>query len=104
MYKRQGQIGANQAQMCMQQYQNIYLGMQNQLAAMQNAQSVANMAQTGHLTGTGYAAQLGLGGIQTAVNSDKAASELYGNVASAMMNNANGADCQSSWLCDIFDF
>jgi len=99
-----GQIGANQAQMGMQQYQNSYLGMQNQLAAMQNAQSGANMAQTGQLTGTGYAAQLGLGGIQTAVNSDKAASELYGNVAAAMMNNANGADGQSSWLGDIFDF
>ena len=99
-----GQIGANQAQMGMQQYQNSYLGMQNQLAAMQNAQSGANMAQTGQLTGTGYAAQLGLGGVQTAVNADKAAGELYGNVAAAMMNNANGKDGASSWLGDIFDF
>ena len=99
-----GQIGANQANMGMQQYQNSYLGMQNQLAAMQNAQSGANMAQTGQLTGTGYAAQLGLGGVQTAVNADKAAGELYGNVAAAMMNNANGKDGASSWLGDIFDF
>jgi hypothetical protein len=62
------------------------------------------MAQTGQLTGTGYAAQLGLGGVQTAVNADKAAGELYGNVAAAMMNNANGKDGASSWLGDIFDF
>lgn len=99
-----GQIGANQAQMGMQQYGQSYLGMQNQLQALQNAQSGANMAQTGQLTGTGYAAQLGLGGVQTAVNSDKAASELYGNVAAAMMNNANQSDGGSSWLGSILDF
>ena len=99
-----GQIGANQAQMGMQQYGQSYLGMQNQLQALQAGQHGANMAQTGQLTGTGYAAQLGLGGVQTAVNADKAAGELYGNVAAAMMNNANGADGQSSWLGDIFDF
>ena len=97
-----GQIGANQANMGMQQYQNSYLGMQNQLAAMQNAQSGANMAQTGQLTGTGYAAQLGLGGVQTAVNADKAAGELYGNVAAAMMNNANDSKGGESWLGKLF--
>ncbi len=99
-----GQIGANQAQMGMQQYGQSYLGMQNQLQALQGAQHGANMSQTGQLTGTGYAAQLGLGGVQTAVNADKAAGELYGNVAAAMMNNANGKDGASSWLGDIFDF
>ena len=97
-----GQIGANQAQMGMQQYGQSYMGMQNQLAAMQNAQAGGNMAQTGQLTGTGYAAQLGLGGVQTAVNADKAASELYGNVAAAMMNNANDSAGGESWLGKLF--
>jgi hypothetical protein len=98
------QNAAQQAQMGLAGQAQSYLGMQNQLQALQAGQHGANMAQTGQLTGTGYAAQLGLGGVQTAVNADKAAGELYGNVAAAMMNNANGKDGASSWLGDIFDF
>jgi len=91
-------IGAQQAQLGMAGQNNSYLGMQNELNAMQVAQNGASMAQTGQLTGAGYAAQLGLGGIQTAVNSDKAASELYGNTLAAMMNNANDSEGNASWL------
>jgi hypothetical protein len=91
-------LGAQQAQMGMAGQNNSYLGMQNELNAMQIGQNGANMAQTGQLTGAGYAAQLGLGGIQTAVNSDKAASELYGNTLASIMNNANDSTGNSSWL------
>ena len=93
-----GQLGMQQGQMGGQMMNNSYLGMQNELNAMQVAQNGATMAQTGQLTGAGYAAQLGLGGIQTAVNSDKAASELYGNTLAAMMNNANDSEGNASWL------
>lgn len=101
-------IGGQMGQLGQQGYANSYLGMQNQLQALQAAQSGANMAQTGQLTGTGYGAQLGLGGIQTAVNADKAASEMYGNIVAAMMNNANAGDGEQSWLGGLvgglFDF
>jgi hypothetical protein len=59
---------------------------------MQVAQGNASMAQTGQLTGAGYGAQLGLGGIQAQVNADKAASELYGNLFGAGMNAISGID------------
>jgi len=93
-----GQLGMQQGQMGGQMMNNSYLGMQNELNAMQIGQNGATMSQTGQLTGAGYAAQLGLGGIQTAVNSDKAASELYGNTLAAIMNNANDSTGNSSWL------
>lgn len=94
-------IGGQQAGAGMQGYQNQYLPMQQQLNAMGVAQNGASMAQTGQLTGAGYGAQLGLGGIQTQVNADKAASELYGNTLAAMMNNAN-AGSEASWLGGLF--
>ena len=97
-------IGAQQGQMGMMGYQNQYLPMQQQLNALQVGAQGANMAQTGQLTGTGYSAQLGLGGIQTAVNADKAASEMYGNIVASMMNNANGENGSSSWLGSLLPF
>jgi hypothetical protein len=97
-----GQLGTATGQLGSQMYQNAFMPMQQQLNAMQVAQNNATMAQTGQLTGTGYGAQLGLGGIQTQVNADKAASELYGNIVAAMMNNANSGDGQSSFLGGMF--
>ena len=85
-----GGLGNQSAQVGLGMYQNSFLPMQQQLAAMQAAQGNAGMAQTGQLTGTGYGAQLGLGGIQTAVNADKAASELYGNIIGSMLSSSGG--------------
>lgn len=99
-----GQLGQAGQQIGMNQYQLGYMPMQQQLNAMQVSQNNANMAQTGQLTGTGYGAQLGLGGIQTAVNADKAASEMYGNIVAAMMNNAGNAGASGQgggWLSTI---
>ena len=96
------QAGAGMSQaagaMGNQMYQMGYMPANFQLNALQAAQGGANMAQTGQLTGTGYGAQLGLGGIQTAVNADKAGSELTGNVIAAIMNNANSGEGEASWL------
>ena len=83
-----GSLGAQQAGLGLQAYGQSYLPLQNQLNAMQVAQNSANMAQTGQLTGTGYGAQLGLGGIQTAVNADKSASELIGNIIASQLGAA----------------
>ena len=96
-----GNLGTQTGQLGMGMYQNSFLPMQHQMQALGLGNQTASMAQTGQLTGTGYGAQLGLGGIQTAVNADKAASEMYGNIIAAMMNNANNSDGGSSWLGDI---
>ena len=86
-----GQLGTQTGQLGAQMYQNSFMPMNQQMAAMGIGQANAGMAQTGQLTGTGYAAQLGLGGIQTAVNADKAGSELYGNIISGMLQGGNQA-------------
>ena len=57
-------IGGQQGQLGNMMYQSSFTPMQQQLNAMQVGQGNAAMAQTGQLTGTGYGAQLGLGGIQ----------------------------------------
>ena len=67
-------------QLGLQGYTTAFTPIQQQLNALQVAQQAANMAQTGQLTGTGYGAQLGLGGIQARINAEKAASELFGNL------------------------
>jgi len=71
-------------------YQNSFMPLQQQLNAMQVAQGNASMAQTGQLTGAGYGAQLGLGGVQTQVNADKAASEMYANLLGSGMEAIAG--------------
>jgi len=95
----------NQAQLGAQAQQMAYTPYQQQLAALQLGQGFGGQSQTGQLTGTGYAGQLGLGGIQTAVNADKAASELYGNIIAATMQGAQGGENGGGgWLADIFGF
>ena len=84
-----GQLGNQMGQLGLQQYNASFTPMQQQLAAIQVANQGGQMAQTGQLTGTGYASQLGLGGIQAAVNADKAASELYGNIIGSMLQGGN---------------
>jgi len=97
-----GQLGTQTGQLGLQQYQNSFLPMEQQLAWLGAGNQTGSMAQTGQLTGTGYGAQLGLGGIQTAVNADKAASEMYGNIVAAMMNNAGGSgEGDGGWLSTI---
>jgi hypothetical protein len=84
-----GQLGNQQGQLGLSQYQAAYTPMNYHMQAMGLGNQTAQMAQTGQLTGAGYGAQLGLGGIQTAVNADKAASELYGNTLGHLMSNAD---------------
>ena len=72
-------------QLGLQGYSAAFTPMQQQLNALQVGQQAANMAQTGQLTGAGYGAQLGLGGIQSQINAEKAASELFGNLFGAGM-------------------
>jgi hypothetical protein len=86
-----GQVGQGYGGLGMQAYQQSFTPLQQQLNAMQVAQGNAGMAQTGQLTGTGYGAQLGLGGIQAQVNADKTAAELYGNLFGSGMNAIGSA-------------
>jgi len=72
-------------QLGLQGYNAAFTPLQQQLNALQVGQQAANMAQTGQLTGAGYGAQLGLGGIQAQINAEKAASELFGNLFGAGM-------------------
>lgn len=104
MNSAMGQMGQGMGQMGQGMYNMGYMAPNYQLNALQAGAQGGNMAQTGQLTGTGYGAQLGLGGIQTSVNADKAASEMYGNIVASMMNNANGEDGASSWLGSLLPF
>jgi len=81
-----GAIGANQGQLGLGAYENSFAGMDRATAAAQVANQQMQLAQTGQLTGAGYAAQLGLGGIQSQVNADKTSSELMGNIIAAQIN------------------
>ena len=90
-----GQIGANQGQLGLGQFDASFAGMDRATQAAQVANQQMQMAQTGQLTGAGYAAQLGLGGIQTAVNADKAGSELMGNILAAQINAAGNSQGES---------
>lgn len=94
-----GGLGQGMGAQASNMYGMGYMPANFQLNALQAGAQGANMAQTGQLTGTGYGAQLGLGGIQTAVNADKAASELYGNLIAASMENA--AQDGGGWLSEI---
>ena len=104
MNSAMGQMGQGMGQMGQGMYNMGYMAPNYQLNALQAGAQGGNMAQTGQLTGTGYGAQLGLGGIQTSVNADKAASEMYGNIVAAMMNNANADNGGSSWLGSLLPF
>ena len=97
-----GNLGFQGIQAGQNQYAQSYMPMNQQMAAMGLGQANAGMAQTGQLTGTGYASQLGLGGIQAAVNADKAGSELYGNIIGAMLTGGGnqGASDGASGLWD----
>lgn len=79
------QMGNIAGQLGLQGYQQSFTPMQQQLMALQEGRAGAGMAQTGQLTGAGYGAQLGLGGIQAQINAEKAASELFGNLFGAGM-------------------
>lgn len=71
-------------------YNTSFLPMQQQMNMMQVGQNNANMAQTGQITGANLGAQLGLGGIQSQVNADMAAANLYGGLFGAGMNALGG--------------
>lgn len=80
------QIGANQGQLGGQMYQQSFLPMDYQLQAAQLGGQNADRFQSGQFTGGNLAAQLGLGGIQTQVNAENAASQLYGNLIGGGLN------------------
>jgi hypothetical protein len=79
----QAQMGNIAGQLGLQGYGTSFTPLQQQLNALQVGQQAANMAQTGQLTGAGYLAQLGLGGLQSQINADLAAGQLYGNLVGA---------------------
>ena len=81
------QIGAQQGQLGLDAYSRSFLPAEMQLKQGAFGATNSDMAQTGQLTGTNLAAQLGLGGIQADVNANKAASELYGNAFAAILSS-----------------
>ena len=87
---QQGQMAGMFNQMGQSGYQTSFLPMQQQMAMMQLAGQDADRMQTGQLTGQGYLGQTALGGIQAAVNAQKAASELEGNIIDSVFDNAGG--------------
>jgi len=72
-------------------YGSSYMPMQQQMNMMQIGQNNANMAQTGQITGANLGAQLGLGGIQSQVNADMAAGNIYTGLLGAGLNAIGGS-------------
>lgn len=103
------QIAQGQGALGNQMYGNSWMPYAQQLQALQAAQGTGSMAQTGQLTGTNLGAQLGLGGIQTQVNAEKAASELYGTLFGAGMQAMGAAsgtlgDKDGNWFEQILSY
>jgi hypothetical protein len=76
-------IAQAQGQAGLQGYTTAFTPIQQQLNALQVGQQAADMAQTGQLTGAGYLAQLGLGGLQSQINAELAAGQTYADLVSA---------------------
>ncbi|MCH1599061.1 MAG: hypothetical protein L7S70_01585 [Pseudomonadales bacterium] len=87
---QQAGMAGTYGQLGQSQYAGSFMPMQQQMALMQLAAGDADRAQTGQLTGQGYLGQLGLGGMQTSINAQKAASELRGNIYDSILDNAGG--------------
>lgn len=87
---QQGQLASMFNQMGQSGYQTSFLPMQQQMAMMQLAGGDADRAQTGQLTGQGYLGQTAMNGLQAAINAQKSASELEGNLYDAIFDNAGG--------------
>lgn len=85
-----GGLGQNQMGIGLNAYNTSFLPLMQQLNALQVGGQNADRSQTGALTGTGYAAQLGLGATQADINAQKAATEIYGNLFDSIMDNFGG--------------
>lgn len=98
-----GQLGQGYAGQGMNAFGNSFMPLQQQLNAMQVGQGNAGMSQTGQLTGTGYNAQLGLGGLQSQINADMAGSQLYADLfGSGMQGIAAGGDSMWDTIKGLF--
>lgn len=83
------QVAGEQGRLGLQANQMQYLPIQTQIAMLNAATPQAGMSQSGQFTGAGYAAQLGLGGLQAQINAEKAASEMYGNMFDSILDNTS---------------
>ena len=84
---------ANQyGQMGQGMFGTSFMPMQQQMAMLGLGGQNADRAQTGQLTGANLAAQLGLGGIQSQVNAETTAADLYADLFGAGMNAIGGMD------------
>ena len=95
-----GELAQRGGQLGLQGYTTAFTPIQQQLNALQVGQEAANMAQTGQLTGAGYLAQLGLGGLQSQINAELAAAQLYGNLAEAGATALGSIDTGGQGLID----
>lgn len=102
-----GNLANQMGQLGQAAYQTSFLPMQQQMQLLQIAGADADRAQTGQLTGQGYLAQLGLGGVQAAVNAKKASSELRGNIIDSILDNSgsfwDAVIGEGSWLDSIIN-
>jgi hypothetical protein len=87
-----GGLGGQQANFGLNQYQQSFMPMQQQMAMLGLGGQNADRAQTGQLTGANLASQLGLGGIQAQVNAETTAADLYAKLFGAGMDAVSGMD------------
>lgn len=82
-----GQLGQSALGMGNQMYQNSFTPMQMQMQAAQIGGQNADRFQSGQFTGANLGAQLGLGAIQTQVNAENVAADMWSNLAGAGLNS-----------------
>lgn len=108
-------MAIQQAQSEQQQDANIggmfleagYLPQSQLLNAFNPSLSLANMAQAGQLGGQSLASQLGLSGLQTALNADVARGNLVGNAIGNVARGISGTDFDpvgdiADWIGGLF--
>tara|TARA_R110000868_G_scaffold92180_3_gene255775 strand:- start:2355 stop:3233 length:879 start_codon:yes stop_codon:yes gene_type:complete len=87
-----GQLGQGYGTQGLGAYGQSFMPMEQQLQAMQVAGQDADRSQTGQLTGTGYGAQLGLGGLQAQINADSSAAQIWADMFGDSMTALGGLD------------
>jgi hypothetical protein len=91
----QGQLGGMLGQLGQGNYQNSFIPMEQQLAAMNAGYNNAGMAQTGQLTGAGYQGQMGAAGVEALINAQSQGGQIMGNLYDSLLDNMGGTSSSS---------
>ena len=87
-------LGGQLAQLGQQDYQNSFMPMSQQMAAMELGMQNSQLQQGGQLQGNDYLAQMLLGGVNANINANHSANELTGSLYNSLLGNIGGTQGQ----------